>query len=123
MTKSKNSIAQEVIKPTEEETIKEEMIEEVIKPTDKELIMGAKEEVKIVKVVDYTSHKRVYKIHNIAKNRTYTLNGYEIGAILGMNEQARNELKGGARKVTVKEIKKIDGKYQTIEKYKIEVIK
>jgi hypothetical protein len=36
MTKSKNSIAQEVIKPTEEETIKEEMIEEVIKPTDKE---------------------------------------------------------------------------------------
>lgn len=124
MAKNKNSIIEEVTKPIEEkEEVKEEYIEEVTKPTTQDLVMGASPEAKIVKVVDYTSHKRIYKVHNIAKDRTYTLNGYEIGAILGMNETAKKELKEGAKKVTLKEIKKVDDKYQTIEKYHIEVIK
>lgn len=124
MAKNKNSIIEEVIKPNEEiEEIREEYIEEVTKPTTQDLVTGASPEVKIVKVVDYTSHKRIYKVHNIAKNRTYTLNGYEIGAILGMNEAAKKELKEGAKKITLKETKRVNDEYQTIEKYRIEVIK
>jgi hypothetical protein len=124
MAKNKNSIIEEVTKPIEEkEEVKEEYIEEVLKPTTHDLVTGASPEVKIVKVVDYTSHKRIYKVHNIAKDRTYTLNGYEIGAILGMNETAKKELKEGAKKVTLKEIKRVNDEYQTIEKYHIEVIK
>ncbi len=124
MAKNKNSIIEEVIKPIEEkEEIKEEYIEEVIKPTTQDLVTGASPEAKIVKVVDYTSHKRIYKVHNIAKDRTYTLNGYEIGAILGLNETAKKELKEGAKKITISENKKIGEEYITIEKYHIEVIK
>lgn len=107
-------------KPTiEEQILTEENIEtvtEVVKPTIEEQILGAKDEVKIKKVVDYTSRKRIYKIFNVLKNRTYTLDGLEIGAILGINEKARNELKEGAKKISI-----CDAKGN--ELYKIEVVK
>lgn len=94
----------------------EKTVTEIIEPTDEEKIFGASEEKKVVKVVDYTAHTRRYKVHNFKKNRTYELNGYEIGAILGMNENAKRELKQGALSVVMHDEK-------TKEKaYKIEVL-
>lgn len=103
----------EVITPQIEE---EKLVEEVITPPDEERILGEVEKTKVVKVVDYTAHTRRYKVHNFKKNRTYELNGYEIGAILGMNENAKRELKQGALSVVMHDEK-------TKEKaYKIEVL-
>ena len=92
MGKAKNKTVEEV---------KEETVKEVVKPTDEELILGASPGIKVVKVVDYTSYKRNYKVTNTIKNRVYTLNGYQIGAILGMNQEARKQLKEGVKKVTI----------------------
>ena len=97
-------------KPTIEETIlveteQEETITEIVKPTIEEQILGATDEIKIKKVVDYTSKKRKYQVYNLLKNRTYTLDGLAIGTILGLNTNAREELKEGAKKVTIKDVK------------------
>ena len=92
-------------------TEEEKTVIEIIKPSIEEQILGASDEVKTVKVVDYASLKRRYKVENIVKNRSYELNGYEIGAILGIDNNARKELKEGAKTVFVGET------------YKIEVIK
>lgn len=80
----------------------EETIIEVIKPTDEDLFLGADEEIKEVKVVNYTAFDKHYKVTNVSKNRIYTLNGLQIGAILGLNQEARKQLKEGAKNVEVK---------------------
>lgn len=83
------------IKETVETTI------EVIKPTDEELFLGAEPEIKTVKVVNYTALSVRYRVTNIAKNRIYELTGVQIGAILGMNTEARKQLKEGAQMITL----------------------
>ena len=110
----KNKTVEEVIETTETETV-----EEVITPTDEELFLGAEEEVKTVKVVDYTSLKRRYKVENLIKKKVYELHGQAIGAILGNNEKAKKQLKEGANKV---ELFKQEGK-KYIKTHIIEVIK
>ncbi|MCM1003570.1 MAG: hypothetical protein NC408_04440 [Candidatus Gastranaerophilales bacterium] len=86
-----------------------------IKPTQEERIMGAQDTTKTVLIVDYTSHKVRYLVENLVKNRKYELNGYEIGAILGTDNTARQQLREGAKEVVLKDSK---GK----DTYKIEVI-
>lgn len=105
-------------KVDEEKILGEEMetVTEVIVPTDEEKILGATDEIKTVKVVDYASLKRRYNVKNIVKNRIFVLNGYEIGAILGVDNNARKALKEGAMSVVVQNSK---GEAA----YKIEVIK
>lgn len=98
------------VKPVEEKTVIE-----VIKPTDEELFLGAEEEVKEVKVIDYTAFERLYKVTNLKRNRNYTLNGIQIGAILGMDYEARKQLKEGAKKVVMRN-------KDNEETYKIEVL-
>ena len=102
--------------------IKTKTITEKIIPTDDELILGAKPEIKTVKVVDYTSVNRLYKVTNIQKNRVYQLNGIQIGAILGMNQSARDDLKQGKSQTEITKVVR-DGERTKIENlYKIEVI-
>ena len=111
--KSKPVSDKELIRGIEEP--KQETITEIIKPSDAELIRGADEEVKTVKVVNYTAQSVLYKVTNIKRNRVYTLNGVQIGAILGMNNDARKQLKEGVKKVVVKN-------RNNEELYKIEVL-
>ncbi len=95
--------------------VEEKTVIEVIKPTDEELFLGAEEEVKEVKVIDYTALERLYKVTNLKRNRAYTLNGIQIGAILGMDYEVRRQLKEGAKKVVMKN-------KDNEETYKIEVL-
>lgn len=112
-------------KVDEEKILGEEMetVTEVIVPSDEEKILGATDEVVTRQVVDYTSIKRRYKVHNLKRNRVYELNGYQIGAILGINEDARQELKEGALNVVIDTMEEVNGKFERVELYKIEVIK
>lgn len=89
-------------------------VTETIIPTDDELFLGAEPEERVVKVVDYTNIETIYRVTNLEKNRTYVLNGLQIGAILGLDYSARTQLKEGARKVVMEK----NGK----QTYKIEVI-
>ena len=60
-------------KVDEEKILDEEMetVTEVIVPSDEEKILGATDEVVTRKVVDYTSIKKRYKVHNLKRNRIY----------------------------------------------------
>lgn len=108
MAKAKSK---EKVKESEVKTVME-----VIKPSVEEQILGASDEVKVVKVVDYSSLKAHYKVKNLVKNREFALNGYEIGAILGVDNNARKALKEGAKVVYV-----ANSKGENV--YKIEVVK
>lgn len=92
---------------------------EVIKPSDEDLILGAEEEVKEVKVIDYASLDKRYKVKNLIKNRVYEVHGRVIDVILGNNEKAKKMLKEGAKKVELTERKE----KQLITTHIIEVIK
>lgn len=76
---------------------------QVTKPTDDELILGVKEEVKKVKVVDYLAKEAKYNVKVFANGRTIQANGIEIGTFLGMDYIARNQLKEGVKKVLIKD--------------------
>lgn len=95
---------------------------EVITPTEQDLIFGETEKKKVVTVVDYTSIEAKYNVEICANGRTMKANGREIGAFLGLNEKAREELKQGAQKVEISEPKNIGGIIKNVVKYKIEVI-
>ena len=88
---------------------------QIIKPTEDELILGAKEEIKKIEVVDYTSKQAKYNVYVYANGRTVKVNGAEIGTFLGMDYVARNLLKTGEKEVLIKDDKKN-------ELYRIEVI-
>ena len=88
---------------------------QVVKPTVDELILGAKEEVKKVKVVNYLSKETKYNVKVFANGRTIQANGSEIGTFLGMDYISRNLLKEGNKKVLIK-----DDKDRAL--YEIEVI-
>lgn len=121
MAKSKKqTIVEEVVEIPETETeIEETIVEEVVKPSDEELFLGAEPEIKKVKIVDYTSLKRRYKVQNLINPKTYELHGRAIGAILGTDEEAKKQLKEGAKRV---ELFKRNGK-EVIKTHIIEVIK
>ena len=119
-TKVKSTVEEQILEAQKAEKEYETCIE-VIKPTVEEQILGATDEIKKVKVFDYLALKRRYKVHNVKKGRIYELNGYEIGAILGLNNDVRNELKQGAPKVEIKEFNDDLKDYELL--YKIEVIK
>ena len=63
------------------------------------MILGSEEEIKEVKVVDYTSLKRRYKVQNLLKNRTYEIHGRAINVIIGGNDDAKKELREGAKRI------------------------
>lgn len=88
---------------------------EVIKPSEDELILGAKEEVKKTKVVDYLSEKQYYMVTVSANQRTIKVNGREIGTFIGQNEKVRKLLKEGGKSATIHDSK-------DRELYKIEVL-
>lgn len=81
------------------------VVEETVIPSQEERILGKQETIKVVKVVDYTAQDVRYKVENVKKQRTYELNGYEIGAILGCNEDVKTKLKAGEKKVTISNFK------------------
>lgn len=95
----------------------EETVTEVVTPTTEERILGEEETVTEVVKVNYTALKRRYKVKNVRKNRVYELNGYEIGAILGNNEDAKKQLREGKKKIEIIEPKT----HETL--YNIEVLK
>lgn len=105
-------------KNTKKEKIEVKTVTETITPSDDDLILGATKEVKTVKVVNYTSIDRLYKVTNVQRKRTYQLNGIQIGAILGMNQAARDDLKQGKKKTTISKLE--NG--ENVELYEIEVI-
>ena len=105
-------------KNTKKKEIEVKTVTETITPSEDDLILGATKEVKTVKVVNYTSVDRLYQVTNLQRKRTYQLNGIQIGAILGMNQSARDDLKHGKKKTTISKLEK----GQNIELYKIEVI-
>ena len=88
---------------------------QVTKPTIDELILGAKNEEKEVKVIDYCSKEAKYNVKVFANGRTVQVNGAEIGCFLGMDYIARNHLKEGVKKVLIKDDRER-------ELYEIEVI-
>lgn len=92
---------------------------EIIKPTEDDLILGARNEVKKVKVVDYTNRKVRYNVYIYQNKRNMTVTGFEVGAFLGQETSARKALSNGAKKVT---IETIDEKGKSKPMYKIEVI-
>lgn len=100
---------------------KKEVIEkiEIIKPTEDDLILGAKNEVKKVKVVDYTNRKVRYNVYIYQNKRNMTVTGFEVGTFLGQETSARKALSNGAKSVT---IETIDEKGKSKPMYKIEVI-
>jgi hypothetical protein len=117
---AKNKIVEEQIMGKQEtEVVEEKTVVETVIPTIEEQIMGAAPEVKKVKVVKYDDRTKRYKVKNTLKNRTYEINGYEIGAILGLDTKARDELKHGAKKTAIKKFEKD----KEITLYEIEVIK
>lgn len=83
----------------------QETTTQVIEPTTEEKILGAQETTIQVTFVDYSALEKRYKVKNVRKNRVYELNGYEIGAILGNNEEAKKELRTGAKNIKITEPK------------------
>ena len=114
MATNKKATNKKATKPVEEI-----MITEVVKPTDEELFLGAEDEIKTVKVVDYASLKRRYRIHNLKNSRVYEIHGRAIGAIVGNDESVKQQLKEGATKV---ELFRYEGK-EKVKTHIIEVIK
>lgn len=92
---------------------------EIIKPTEDDLILGAKNEVKKVKVVDYTNRKVRYNVYIYQNKRNMTVTGFEVGTFLGQETNARKALSNGAKSVT---IETIDEKGESKPMYKIEVV-
>lgn len=86
-----------------------------IKPSTEDLILGAKEETKVVQDFDYLSPNVKYNVKIHQNGREVQVNGREIGAFLGVASQEKNALKEGAKKVFIK-----DDKNKPI--YDIEVI-
>jgi hypothetical protein len=91
---------------------------EVIKPTEEDMILGKQEKVVEVEVIDYQAVETRYNVKIYANGRTINVNGREVGAFLGQENQARQALKEGAKSVVIKERKGND----LIDKYKIEVV-
>lgn len=86
------------------------------KVTEDDLILGAKDEVFTVEVVDYQHKKVKYKITILANDRKITADGQSIDFFIGSkNKEAREQLKSGAKKVYTKDS-------AGNEIYKIEVV-
>lgn len=78
------------------------MVKKVKKVTDVEKILGEKEEFKTVEVFDYDNEKTKYKVTNYKNNgRVVYVNGREVEAFIGLNNDAREQLKAGTRVVKV----------------------
>lgn len=114
MTKNKKrlSVEEQILEETTTET-EEPTVEEVIKPSVEEQILGASNEIKKVKVVDYTSIQKRYNVIIEANGREIEVNGREVGAFLGLDTNARTTLKQGGKKVVIKNEK--DEPLYTIE--------
>ena len=83
-------------------TPKKKTVKEVKKVTDEEKILGATDEIVTVEVVAYDSPDNKYKVTNYRNGkREIEANGLEIEAFIGLNTEAREELKHGAKKVTI----------------------
>jgi hypothetical protein len=104
--------AKKVIKPIE---IEDGTKTEIITPTDDELVLGVEETTQEIKVVDYASISKKYIVTIIGNGRKININGREVGTFLGQNNEARKELKNGAKSVDIE-----DEKANII--YKIEVL-
>lgn len=122
MAKKKEIETTTVVEVVETPEIEETTtVVEVVVPSDEDKILGEEETIKEVKVIDYTSLKRRYRVQNVLKNNVYELHGQAIGAILGSNDDAKKALREGAKKV---ELTKFDPKEEkTITTHIIEVIK
>ncbi len=85
--------------------------------TEEDLILGNAPTVTEKVIVDYESVERKYRVTNLmVKNKPITVTGNLIETFIGTkNRTAREELKGGAVRVTTKDLR---GK----DMYKIEVI-
>lgn len=83
-------------------TPKKKTVKEIKKVSDEEKILGAVDEVVTAEVVDYASPDLVYKVTNYKNGkREIEVSGREVDAFIGIDENARNELKHGAKEVTI----------------------
>ena len=100
---------------------KKVMIKEVKTVSDEEFIRGEESIVKTVEVFDYENVKVKYKVTNYKNNkRVVFVCGREIEAFIGLDDNARQALKSGSKKVLIYDT------YSPEEQdilYKIEVIK
>ena len=97
MTKAKKKI-EKIIE--EQDFIIEETTQQT-KLSDEDKLLGKTSKSEVKKVVDYTNRDRLYKVTIHENKKVMEVCGFEVGAFLGINTFARNELKEGARKVVI----------------------
>lgn len=100
-------------------TPKKKTVKEVKKVTDEEKILGATDEVITTEVINYASPEIIYKVTNYKNGkREVEVSGRVIDSFIGLDENARNDLKHGAKEVTIYNLRSQDKEIL----YTIEVI-
>lgn len=81
---------------------KKTMVKEIKKVSDEDFIRGEESVVKTVEVFDYENPKVTYKVTNYQNNgRKVLVSGREIEAFIGLNDNAREAIKSGEKKVEI----------------------
>lgn len=81
---------------------KKVMVKEIKKVSDEEFIRGEESEIKTVEVFDYENVKVKYKVTNYKNNkRVVYVCGREIEAFIGLDNNAREAIKSGEKKVEI----------------------